>query len=202
MLWTVAIDESGNDGRSSIVTMAGVIANESYWKGFEGEWRSLLDRYGLMEIHTFKLRNKLGRDVAKFNQIMADVRELFVKFIPISVTVVMRKDDYDEIYKPTQSRGGEKRSQLEVLYQALVSFAVSFLESFPPPNLDQLNFIYEKIDKPGGLLAIHDAFKRRCQSNGSSSTWARPRSRERRSMPRERATQPRQRSVSACRLAS
>lgn len=82
----------------------------------------------------------------------------------------MRKDDYDEIYKPTQSKGGEKRSQLGVLYQALVSFAVSFLESFPPSNFDQLNFIYEKIDKPGGLLAIHDAFKR----DGDVADWFGP----------------------------
>ncbi len=170
MPWTVAIDESGNDGTSPIVTMSGLIANESFWTGFDREWRSLLGCHGLTEIHTYKLRRKLSGDRAKFNQIMEEVREIFHKYIPVSVAVVMRKDDYDEIYKPTQSKGGPKRGQLGVLYQALVSFAVSFLESFPPSDLDQLNFIYEKIDKPGGLQAIHDAFKR----DGNVAGWFGP----------------------------
>ena len=164
------MDESGNDGTSPIVTMSGLIANESFWTGFDREWRSLLGCHGLTEIHTYKLRRKLSGDRAKFNQIMEEVREIFHKYIPASVAVVMRKDDYDEIYKPTQSKGGPKRGQLGVLYQALVSFAVSFLQFFPPSDLEQLNFIYEKIDKPGGVQAIHDAFKR----DGNVAGWFGP----------------------------
>lgn len=170
MRWTVAIDESGNDGTSTVVTMAGLIANESHWAGFDCEWRKLLDRHGLTEIHTFKLRNRLSRDPAKFNQIMAEVEELFLRCIAVSVTVVMRKDDYDEIYKPTQPKGGQKRSQLGVLYQALVSFAVSFLESYPPEKLDSLDFIYEQVSNPGSYQAIHDEFK----DHGDVAAWFGP----------------------------
>jgi len=150
--------------------MAGLIANESHWAGFDCEWRKLLDRHGLTEIHTFKLRNRLSRDPAKFNQIMAEVEELFLRCIAVSVTVVMRKDDYDEIYKPTQPKGGQKRSQLGVLYQALVSFAVSFLESYPPEKLDSLDFIYEQVSNPGSYQAIHDEFK----DHGDVAAWFGP----------------------------
>jgi hypothetical protein len=170
MRWTVVIDESGNDGTSTVVTMAGLIANESHWAGFDREWRKLIDRHGLTEIHTFKLRNHLSRDPVKLKQIMAEVEELFLQCVAVSVTVVMRKDDYDEIYKPTRPKGGQKRSQLGVLYQALVSFAVSFLESYPPENLDSLGFIYEQVSNPGGYQAIHDEFK----SHGDVATWFGP----------------------------
>jgi hypothetical protein len=114
--------------------------------------------------------NRLSRDPAKFNQIMAEVEELFLRCIAVSVAVVMRKDDYDEFYKPTQPRGGQKRSQLGVLYQALVSFAASFLESFPPENLESLDFIYERVSNPGGFQTIHDEFK----NHGDVSPWFGP----------------------------
>jgi hypothetical protein len=170
MRWRVVIDESGNDGTSTVVTMAGLVANQRHWVRFDEAWRKLLNRNGLTEIHTFKLRNRLSREPAKFNQIMAEVGELFLRYIAVSVTVVMRKNDYDEIYKPTQPRGGQKRSQLGVLYQALVSFAASFLESYPPENLESLDFIYERVSSPGGFQTIHDEFK----NHGEVAPWFGP----------------------------
>jgi hypothetical protein len=122
MDWTAAIDESGNDGTSSVVTMAALIANGSHWIGYDGEWRRLLKEQGLGEIHIWKLRNAFKRDPAKLNQIMTEVEKILLQTIAVSVIVVMRKDDYEEIYKPVQPRGGQKRSQLGVLYQALLSF--------------------------------------------------------------------------------
>jgi len=45
------------------------------------------------------------------------------------VVGVMRKDDYDQIYKPTQPVSGEKHSPLGVLYRACLSFFAAFWES-------------------------------------------------------------------------
>jgi hypothetical protein len=72
----------------------------------------------------------------------------------------MRKDDYDQIYKPTQPVSGEKHSPLGVLYRACLSFFAAFLEEYPPGNLDEVRFVYERGPKEGGLQSIHAGFQR------------------------------------------
>jgi hypothetical protein len=154
------IDESGNDGESAILTMAALLAIDSCWAQLETEWRAMLERHGLPAIHCSQLRHQLGYDKRRIGAVMSDVERIIENHVPLSVVAVMRKDDYDEIYKPTRPVSGDKHSPLGVLYRANMSFFAAFLEEHPPANLDRVEFVYERGPKEGGLRAIHAGFEK------------------------------------------
>ncbi len=154
------IDESGTDGESSILTMAALLAVDLRWEQLEAEWRAMLERRGLTAIHCRELRHQLGYNEARVAQLMRDVEAIILRHVPVSLVGGMRKDDYDQIYKPTLSVSGEKHSPLGVLYRACLSFFTAFLEEHPPGNLDEVRFVYERGPKEGGLQSIHAGFKR------------------------------------------
>jgi hypothetical protein len=160
MTWTVMIDESGNDGESSILTMAALLAVDSRWSQLEKEWRAMVDRHGLTAIHCSQLRHQLAYDERRIGAVMSDVESIIERHVPLSVIAVMRKDDYDEIYKPIRPVSGDKHSPLGVLYRASMSFFAAFLEEHPPANLDRVEFFYERGPKEGGLRAIHAGFQK------------------------------------------
>lgn len=159
MTWTVTIDESGTDGQSSILAMASVLAADSRWRNLEAEWRQMLARHSLVRIHCSQLRHDMGYDDARLTLVMGEIEQIILRHVPLSIVAVMRKDDYDDIYKPTKPVSGSKHSPLGVLYRASVSFFVAFLEQHPPPGLDKVNFVYERGVKEGGLQAIHADFQ-------------------------------------------
>jgi hypothetical protein len=170
MTWIVHLDESGMDRESPVWTMAGVLACDSRWGNFQTEWRELLARHGLKEIHCRQLRRELGYDNARFNAVMADVETIVLRHIPVSIVAVMAKADYDEIYKPNKPVSGAKHSPLGVLYRASMSFFASFLEQYPPEHLHRVRFVYEKGVKERGLLSIHGEF----QNGGEVGDWFGP----------------------------
>jgi hypothetical protein len=158
MSWTVMIDESGTDGQSPILAMAALLAANSRWLQLESEWRKMLRHHGLDAIHCSQLRHQIGYDDIRVAQVMTEVEAIILRHVPVSAVGVMRKDDYDHIYKPTQPVSGG--SPLGVLYRAFLSFYTAFLEGYLPEHLDQLQFIYELGPKEGGLQAIHAGFQR------------------------------------------
>jgi hypothetical protein len=170
MTWTVMIDESGNDGQSPILAMAALLAVDNRWDVLEAEWRAMLAQHGLPAIHCSQLRHDLSYDQRRLAAVMADVETIILRHVPVSVVSVMRKNDYDDIYKPTLPASGVKHSPLGVLYRATMSFFAAFLEGHPPSNLDQVNFVYERGPKEGGLNAIHAAF----QGAGNVEDWFGP----------------------------
>ncbi len=159
MPWSVYFDESGTDGQSSVVVMAGLFAGDGYWTAFEGDWRELLARHRLDEVHVWKLRRALKEEPVRFDAVMKDIEACVLQRVPLTIIAVMRKDDYDAIYKPTEPRSGQKHSQLGLLYRACLSFFAALLEQHPPTKLDRVQFIYEKGPKEGGLRAIHGEFQ-------------------------------------------
>jgi hypothetical protein len=160
MTWTVMIDESGTDGQSAIMTMAALLAVDTRWAQLETEWWAMLDRHGLKAIHCSELRHQLGCDEGRVVRLMADVEAIVLRHVLVSVVGVMQKDDYDQIYKPTQPVSGNKHSRLGILYRACLSFFAAFLEEHAPDNLDEVRFIYECGPKEGGLQGIHAGFQR------------------------------------------
>jgi len=154
------IDESGNDGQSPVLAMAALLAVDSRWDNLEAEWHAMLAQHGLSAVHCSQLRYDLDFDDDRLSAVLADVEAIVLKHIPLSVIAVMRKSDYDEIYKPIRPVSGAKHSPLGLLYRANMSFFAAFLEDHPPPNLDKVSFVYERGPKEGGLSAIHAAFQR------------------------------------------
>ena len=151
MAWTVTIDESGTDGQSPILAMASLLAIDNRWGNLEAEWRQMLVRHGLAHIHCSQLRHDLAYDDGRLGSVMGEIEQIILRHVPLSIVAVMRKDDYDDIYKPTKPVSGSKHSPLGVLYRASMSFFAAFLEQYPPQNLDKVNFVYERGVKEGGL---------------------------------------------------
>ena len=170
MFWTVNFDESGKDDRSPLIIMGAVLANASYWDRFDTLWAAMLARHGLAALHCSELLHDVGWDQEKHDQVLRDAAAIIVPTIPVTLAAVMRKNDYDEIYKSTQPRSGQKHSPLGVLYRASMSFFAAFLEAYPPEGMERVNFVYEIGPKQGGLLGIHDEFMKK----GDLNDWLGP----------------------------
>jgi hypothetical protein len=53
--------------------MAGLFAGNRYWTAFEGDWRELLARHRLDDIHVWKLRRALKKEPVRFDAVMKDI---------------------------------------------------------------------------------------------------------------------------------
>lgn len=90
---------------------------------------------------------------------MVEIEQTILRHVPLSIVAVMRKDDYNDIYKPTKPASGSKYSPLGVLYRVSMSFFAGFLEQHPPERLDKVNFVHERGVKEGELRKIHADFQ-------------------------------------------
>jgi hypothetical protein len=77
-------DESGNDDRSNIFTVAGFIATRSQWEAFEAEWKELLadekiERFHRVDLEWFRgdFHRDYGWDEARRNRVVREAQETY-----------------------------------------------------------------------------------------------------------------------------
>jgi Protein of unknown function (DUF3800) len=76
---TCYLDESATDGYTPTAVVGGLLINKSHFLGLDGEWRSLLDEFGLPAIH---MKDFGGH--GRFGNLQPDVRSaIFTRIISI-----------------------------------------------------------------------------------------------------------------------
>ena len=105
MIWTAYLDESGTHDDSPIMLMGGFLGNTEQWERFNDEWRSLLKTSGVSYCHGTELVHgkKQFKDwpFPKRKAFQDEANRIMLGHLELSVTAVIRKDDYDAIYKAT-----------------------------------------------------------------------------------------------------
>ena len=96
-------DESGNDDRSNIFTVAGFIATRSQWEAFEAEWKELLadekiERFHRVDLEWFRgdFHRDYGWDEARRNRVVREAQEIIGRHVLYGVKNSIIKRDYDE----------------------------------------------------------------------------------------------------------
>jgi Protein of unknown function (DUF3800) len=158
MIWTAYLDESGTHDDSPIMLMGGFLANEDQWKSFDKEWQSLLNSFGIPFSHAVDLKHRKkqfkGWPVKKSDEFVLAVNRIREEQLELAVTAIIRKDDYNSIYKSAPNpRKLRKDSKFGVLFRGCLSAIVSAVTT----NLElakqaTINFILED-----GAKNAHDA---------------------------------------------
>jgi hypothetical protein len=147
MHWTVYLDESGTHGASSILVMGGAVATADQWRTFDRRWETVLEREHLPYIHYVDLigRRKFYRKYStpEVNQICAELAGIALSTIPLTVSAVLRPDDYHSIYKVEATRRFNRNSPLGILFRATASFLPSYIADAGLDERPEIDFVYE-----------------------------------------------------------
>ena len=131
MRWTVYLDESGTHDASSILVMGGAAATASQWQIFDRQWAAVLEREQLPYIHYVDLvgRRKIHRKYStpEVDRIGAELASIALSTIPLTVSAVLRLDDYHSIYKVEATERLSRNSPLGILFRATASFLPSYI---------------------------------------------------------------------------
>jgi Protein of unknown function (DUF3800) len=152
----VYLDESGTHDDSPIMLMGGFLANTEQWESFNNEWQSLLKSFGIQSCHAVDLKHHTkqfkGWSVDKRKEFILEANRIIQEQLELGVTTIIRKDDYDSIYKSASNpQKLRKDSKFGVLFRGCLSFIVSVVTTdFELAKQSTINFILEDGAKNSG----------------------------------------------------
>jgi hypothetical protein len=164
MLWTVYLDESGTHDASPILVMGAVAATANQWQIFDRQWEAVLEREQLPYIHHVDLvgRRKIYRKYStpEVNQIGAELTSIALSTIPLTVSAVLRRDDYHSIYNVDATRRLSRNTPLGILFRATASFLPSYIADAGLDDQPEIDFVYEAGAKNAGDIGqLYQLFK-------------------------------------------
>jgi hypothetical protein len=167
MIWTAYFDESGTHDESPIMLMGGFLAPAEKWKCFDADYRHLLDDNGVSYIHGTELLHGKGQyrgwGPKTINALILSVQGLINKHLGFGFISVIRRNDYDEIYKSGQQpKKLPKDSKIGVLFRASLGFLPEAVirENKEEARQAQINVVLESGGpNPGGVVGIFNELK-------------------------------------------
>jgi hypothetical protein len=164
MRWTVYLDESGTHKASPILVMGGAAATASQWQIFDRQWGAVLEREQLPYIHYVDLvsRRKIYRKYStpEADHIGAELTSIALSTIPLTVSAVLRPDDYRSIYKVEATRRLNRNSPLGILFRATASFLPSYIADAGLDDQPVIDFVYEAgATNAGDIARLYELLK-------------------------------------------
>jgi hypothetical protein len=156
VIWTVYLDDSGTHDDSPIMLMGGFLANAAQWESFNNEWQSLLTSFGIPSCHAVELRHRTkqfkGWSVDKRKEFILEANRITEEQLELAVTTIIRKDDYDSIYKSAPNpKKLRKDSKFGVLFRGCLSLIVSAVTTdLELAKQSTINFVLEDGAKNSG----------------------------------------------------
>jgi hypothetical protein len=124
MTWIALFDESGTNGHSPLIYMGCVLARGDQWKGFDADWKQVLDDYGVPYAHGSEMLHRKGPykdwDSGRVNEFGFKLEKLYHKHLYAGAVALMRKDDYDAQYAALIPSKMRRNTQLGVLFRVCV----------------------------------------------------------------------------------
>jgi len=139
MIWTAYLDESGTHDDSPIMLMGGFLANTEQWKRFNKKWFALLKTSGLSYCHGTELAHGTkqfkGWPPSKRKAFQDEANLIILAHLELSVTAVVRKDDYDAIYKAAPNpKKLRKDTKFGLLFRGCLWAVLGAAEFFAPSS--------------------------------------------------------------------
>ena len=147
MRWTCYLDESGTHAASPILVMGAAVATESQWQIFDRQWEAVLSREQLPYIHyvDFVGRRKKYRKYSTpdIERIGAELAHIAITTAPVTVSSILRFDDYRSIYKVEETLRFNPSSPLGILFRATASVLPSYIVEAGLDDRPEIDFVYE-----------------------------------------------------------
>jgi len=157
MRWTIYLDESGIQDASPILVMGGAAATGSQWQIFDRQWGAVLEREQLPYIHYVDMvgRRKIYRKYStpEVVRIGAELASIALSTIPLTVSALLRPDDYHSIYTIDETRRLHRNIPLGILFRATASFLPSYIVDAGLDDQPLIDFVYETGAKNAGDIA-------------------------------------------------
>lgn len=163
MTWIALFDESGTNGQSPLIYMGCVLARGDQWKGFNADWKQVLDDYGVPYAHGSEMLHRKGPykdwDSGRVNEFGFKLEKLYHKHLYAGAVALMRKDDYDAQYAALIPSKMRRNTQLGVLFRAFLSFVPSFIREQLAED-EAIDFVYESgAPNKGDLESVYAEIK-------------------------------------------
>jgi hypothetical protein len=167
MIWTAYFDESGTHDESPIMLMGGFVAPAENWKCFNVGYWQLLDFNGVAYLHGTELHHGKGQyrgwSPEKINALILSVQNLINKHLAFGFVSVIRRNDYDEIYKSgEQPKKLAKDSKIGVLFRASLGLLPEAVirANKEEARQAQIDVVLESGGpNPGGVVGIFNELK-------------------------------------------
>jgi hypothetical protein len=156
MTWTAYLDESGANDDSPIMLMGGFLASAEQWERFDSEWRSLLSSSGIQYCHGTELvhgtKEFRGWSYQRRLAFQEQANRIIPEYIELGVTAIIRKDDYNSIYKAAPNpKKLRKDSKYAVLFRGcLWAVLAAVTDNLEIAKQSQVNFVLEAGAKNSG----------------------------------------------------
>lgn len=166
-IWIAYFDESGTHDESPIMLMGGFLAPAENWKCFEADYWQLLKINDVSFVHGTELLHRKGQykrwKPEKINALILSVQNLINKHLAFGFVSVIRRNDYDEIYKlGEQPKKLPKDSKIGVLFRATLALLPEAVirENKEEAIQAQINVVLESGGpNPGGIVGIFNELK-------------------------------------------
>jgi hypothetical protein len=156
MTWTAYLDESGTHDDSPIMLMGGFLASAKQWTRFNRKWRSFLKSSHLDYCHGKELVHRTkqfkGWSPEKCDGFVIEANRIIHEPLALGVTAVIRKDDYDSIYKAAPNpKKQRKDTKFGVLFRGcLWAVLGAVTQNLKLAAKSRVNFILEDSAKNSG----------------------------------------------------
>ena len=157
---TIYADESGTDGRSSAVVLAGYIASDEYWARFHYEWKAVLDKYDAPYFHfrEFARRHKKEGERTPYHGWSESKSDDFLYELAMIVAEeAIPIDGFCPIEKPSQT--GPARIPSERIIDEFTKRFYQVLSKNWPDYKDRINFVFDQNKNEKWLGPLNSAFK-------------------------------------------
>jgi len=164
MRWTCYLDESGTHAASPILVMGAAVATESQWQIFDRQWEAVLSREQLPYIHyvDFVGRRKKYRKYSTpdIERIGAELAHIAITTAPVTVSSILRFDDYRSIYKVEETLRFNPSSPLGILFRATASVLPSYIVEAGLDDRPEIDFVYEAgAPNEGDIRGLYELLK-------------------------------------------
>lgn len=157
---SVYLDDTGNDGRSAALMLAGYVAREGQWEAFIEEWQAELDREPKIECFHMvaaEAQSEAPWDQMTRGEVTARVEQFAAippKHAIAGLTSAIMLADFDA-RAPARSK---VRSE-DPLYAALMMSVQSMAQIHSEVGLDEgMSFVFDKPSSKKGERRLKDAF--------------------------------------------
>ncbi len=158
-LLTAYLDESGTDGRSPVVAVAGYVSTDKLWNEFQCEWCDFLTKNGINVFHATDLiagygefTNAKGWSKKRRENALRIADKLIAKYVLHGVAAYTTIADCEKFLPLRDANGTRKKLSAEYLTSGVM--VVNLITSWAEENgyKEPINFVFEDGAKGKGYL--------------------------------------------------
>lgn len=173
--FSARLDETGTDGRSSFVIVAGGVSTVSDWNGLEAAWARLLDRSGVSAFHSKEFNERSGEfegwSNLKCSRFTTAQEKILSRNVLFEIAVAVERKTHAAVKKAMHgTRGFKPDSDYGMCFRVLRYLVCEKLHSIDARA--QVQFIVEQGPRAADAAVIYEQIRRMTGANYRPAKYA------------------------------